>query len=105
MKHTQLAAAALAAILGGLAITQSAVAEITRGELIAQTCLACHGSKGTGPDDTIPSLADGYPRLLMLQNMKAFRDGTRAATVMNRHALGYTDEEIDLLADFFDQRR
>jgi cytochrome subunit of sulfide dehydrogenase len=67
--------------------------------------MACHGSRGAGPDDSIPSLADGYPRLLMLQNMKAFRDGTRAATVMNRHALGYTDEEIELLADFFDKRR
>jgi cytochrome subunit of sulfide dehydrogenase len=105
MKHTQLAAAALAAILGGLAITQSALAEVTRGELIAHTCMACHSAEGAGADDTIPSLAEGYPRLLMLQNLRAFREGTRAATVMGRHARGYTDEEIELLADFFDQQR
>ncbi|WP_018954841.1 c-type cytochrome [Thioalkalivibrio sulfidiphilus] len=105
MKHAKLAAVALAVSLGGLAVSQSALAEVTRGQLMAKTCLACHGSVAGGPDATIPSLVNGYPRQLMIQNMKAFRDGTRAATVMNRHALGYTDEEIALLADYFDTTR
>lgn len=105
MKYTQLAAVALTATLGGLMVSQSALAEVTRGELMALTCLACHGSVGTGPDATIPSLSRGFPRDLMIQNMRAFRDGTRAATVMDRHATGYTDEEIQLLADYFDARR
>jgi sulfide dehydrogenase cytochrome subunit len=105
MKHARMAAIALAVSLGGLAVSQSAVAEVTRGQLMAQTCMACHGAVSGGPDATIPSLANGYPRQLMIQNMKAFRDGTRAATVMSRHALGYSDEEIELLADYFDTTR
>lgn len=105
MKHTRLAAVALAATLGGFATAQTTLAEVTRGELMALTCLACHGSVGSGPNDTIPSLVNGYPRQLMIQNMRAFRDGTRASTVMNRHARGYTDEEIELLAAYFDTRR
>jgi len=105
MKHAKIAAVTLAISLGGLVTSQSALAEVTRGQLMAETCLACHGSVGSGPNDTIPSLANGYPRQLMIQNMKAFRDGTRAATVMNRHARGYSDEEIELLANYFDTRR
>ena len=31
--------------------------------------------------------------------------GTRPATVMNRLAKGYTDQEIDALADYFSKRK
>lgn len=105
MKHTRIAAAVLVATLGGVAASQNAVAEVTRGALMAQTCLACHGAVGTGPDATIPSLVHGFPRPLMMQAMQGFRDGTRPSTVMGRHARGYTDAEIAIIADYFDALR
>jgi cytochrome subunit of sulfide dehydrogenase len=105
MKHTRLAAIALAVSLGTLAVSQSALAEVTRGQLMAQTCLACHGAAGTATDATIPTLAHGFPRQLMIQTMHGFRDGTRPSTVMGRHARGYTDAEIEIIADYFDSLR
>ena len=36
-----------------------------------------------------------------LRALKDFKSGARPATVMHQHAKGYTDTEIDQLADFF----
>jgi cytochrome c553 len=33
--------------------------------------------------------------------MKAFRDGTRPATIMHQLAKGYSDEQIELMAEYF----
>ena len=33
--------------------------------------------------------------------MNDFRSGNRPSTVMGRHAKGYTDEEISLIAEYF----
>jgi sulfide dehydrogenase cytochrome subunit len=66
--------------------------------IMAQNCYTCHGPKGVSPG-TIPSLhnlrANNIAELL-----KAFRDGTRPSTVMGRHAKGYTDEQIQALAEY-----
>jgi cytochrome c553 len=36
--------------------------------------------------------------------MRAFRDGARPATVMHQIARGYSDQQIDLMADYFSRR-
>jgi cytochrome c553 len=36
-----------------------------------------------------------------MQQMKAFRDGSREATVMKKHANGYTDAEFEAMAKYF----
>lgn len=70
---------------------------VDRGELLANSCFSCHGYDGQVSDAKIPSLAN-YPASMIVSQMKAYRDGTRVGTVMDRHAKGYTDEEIELLA-------
>jgi sulfide dehydrogenase cytochrome subunit len=84
----------------GLSMLVSAPAmAIERGEIIATTCFSCHGYEGKNTGSAIPSLAN-YPASLIVSQMKAFRDGTRQSTVMNRHAKGYTDEEIEAMAKY-----
>ncbi|MFN2308388.1 MAG: cytochrome c [Gammaproteobacteria bacterium] len=78
-------------------------AEISRGEILASTCFACHGTDGKSPG-AIPSIY-GPPAETLYHNMKAFQDGTRPATVMGRHAKGYTDEELRLIADYLSSIR
>lgn len=73
--------------------------EVTRGAIIATTCYTCHGTKGVSPG-AIPSINDISPDRIM-RTLKEFRDGTRASTVMGRHASGYTDDEIADVAQFF----
>lgn len=90
-----------AIILGGVLMTSQASAEASRSAVLASTCFACHGTDGKSPG-SIPSIY-GFPAQIMEMQLRTFRDGTRAATVMDRHAKGYTDEDISLIAEYLSQ--
>lgn len=77
----------------------SQAVEITRGTMLSNSCAACHGTHGKSPG-SIPSI-NGKSVAFLTQALKDFRSGTRSSTVMGRHAKGYTDEEIDLIAQHF----
>jgi cytochrome subunit of sulfide dehydrogenase len=72
------------------------------GQVAAQTsaaaCSGCHAPQSDGP---IPSLA-GRPAQDIVAAMVAFRTGERAATLMDRIAKGYSDEETRDIADWFE---
>jgi cytochrome c553 len=70
---------------------------------LAATCAACHGTDGRSTTKEVLGLA-GLPKEHITSQMRAFRDGTRAATVMHQIAKGYSDQQIDLLADYFSRR-
>ncbi len=76
--------------------------EITRGAILSSSCAGCHGTDGASPA-AIPSIA-GKTAEFIENAMLDFRSGKRPGTVMNRHASGYTDEEIRLIAEFFATR-
>lgn len=94
MVSVALAAGALAAV-SVPAIAQDAVA----GRNLAQTCTNCHGTGGFAIGG-MPSLA-GVDRGHLVRQMRDFRDGKRAATIMHQIARGFTDGEIELIAGFF----
>src|SRR6266852_3438795 len=66
---------------------------------MASTCAACHGTNGQSAGG-IPTLA-GLPKSYFIKQMQDFKSGARAATVMNRHAKGYSDAQIEQLAEYF----
>lgn len=68
---------------------------------LAASCAACHGTDGrAAPDSSVPGLA-GIPREQLAAQMRAFKSGSRPATVMNQLAKGYSDSQIDQLAGYF----
>jgi len=69
------------------------------GQTIGLTCLACHGDAGQGAG-AIPPLA-GRPADTLYQALIDFKAGKRPATVMDRHAKGYSDEELRAVAEYF----
>jgi len=69
------------------------------GRDIAATCANCHGTDGRSRG-AIPTLA-GQDAAVIVQGMKEFRDGRRAATVMQQLAKGYTDVQIEAAAAYF----
>lgn len=73
--------------------------DITRGVMLSNSCAACHGTDGKSPG-AIPSI-NGKSSQFISQALHDFREGKRPATVMGRHATGYTDDEIKLIADYF----
>lgn len=87
-------------LLAALAGAESALAaDNNQGRNWAATCTGCHGTQGRS-EGGMPRLA-GLEKSLVVKAMKEFKAGTRPATVMHQHAKGYTDEQIDRIAEFF----
>lgn len=67
----------------------------------AATCAACHGTDGKAIAGGAMLRLAGLEAGFIAEQMRAFRDGKRAATVMHQIAKGYSDEQIAALAAFF----
>jgi cytochrome c553 len=93
---------ALAAAIGLVSIVAAAAAwaEPPAG---AAACSGCHpaSARVTSP---VPRLA-GLDRATLAKAMQDFRSGQRPATVMDRIAKGFTDEEIQAIAAWYATQR
>jgi sulfide dehydrogenase cytochrome subunit len=69
---------------------------------LAASCAACHGSNGNAISGNA-ELA-GIDGAYFTAQMLAFKEGSRPATVMQRHAKGLDIDEINLLADYFSKQ-
>ena len=87
---------ALAAAIGVASIAAAvASAEPPTG---ATSCSGCHpASRVTSP---VPRLA-GVDQAAIVRALQEFRSGQRPATVMDRIAKGFTEDEIQALAAWF----
>jgi sulfide dehydrogenase cytochrome subunit len=75
-------------------------ADMDAGRRLYATCAACHGTDGKPvAGSSLPPLA-GQPREILASSMKAFREGSRPATIMHQIAKGYTSEQIELIAAY-----
>jgi len=63
-------------------------------------CATCHGTLGLGNTPDAPHLA-GQPRVYLVTQLKAFRSGARRHEVMSVIAKPLSDEDIDVVADWF----
>ena len=66
--------------------------------MLTASCAGCHGPDGKSPG-AIPSIA-GLSAEHISVSLQEFRSGARPATVMGRHAKGYSDEDIAQIAEF-----
>lgn len=90
----------LAASFSGIASAQDASSALHM-RTTAAMCANCHGTAGKAADGSgVPSLA-GTPRETMIAQMKAFKDGSRPATVMHQLAKGFSDVQIEQIAGYF----
>lgn len=80
-----------------LALAGNAAA--ANGERLYATCAACHGTAGAGKGDALPVLA-GQPKDALVASMRAFKAGTRPATIMHQIAKGYTEQQIEEIAAY-----
>ena len=90
-----------------LCLASSALAQADAGKdalyvkSLAATCANCHGTNGKAVDgSTVPSLA-GLGKAYHIEQMKAFKAGTRPATIMHQISKGYSDAQIEALATYF----
>lgn len=71
--------------------------------VLASNCANCHGTLGNA-QGAMPSLA-GLQKTFIIEQMRAFRDGKRPATIMHQLAKGYSDQQVELIADFFSRQK
>ena len=83
--------------IGAALLSVSAFAA-DKGMVLALSCASCHGTNGASPG-SIPRI-QGRSAEYIEKAMLQFKAGERPATVMNRIAKGYTDEEIKLLSAY-----
>jgi cytochrome c553 len=88
----------LAAAIGVASIAAAAVAS-AEPPAGAASCSGCHPAspRVTSP---VPRLA-GLERTAIVRAMQDFRSGQRAATVMDRIAKGFTDDETEAIAAWY----
>jgi cytochrome subunit of sulfide dehydrogenase len=91
--------ASLAAILVGLSASASAQAPVPPG---AAACSGCHAPARLG-SPVVP--INGRPAPEIVQAMQEFRSGQRAATVMDRIAKGFSDDEARAIAAWLAAQR
>jgi sulfide dehydrogenase cytochrome subunit len=76
------------------------IAEVDpRVEVLSLSCAGCHGTDGKS-SGIIPSIYGKSPDYIEAA-LKDFKSGARYSTVMGRHAKGYSDEEIHMIANYF----
>ena len=97
MTNQRAAIAAGAAIAATLAAGPAAAQDA--GRYLAGNCANCHGTDGVSAGG-MPSLA-GQPKAYMVGQMQEFKAGKRPATIMHQLSKGYTDQQIEMLAEFF----
>ncbi len=90
-----------AMLLGSvLLLGSSAVMAAPSASMLANTCAGCHGTNGASVGPASPTIA-GKSAEYLKEVMASYKSGDRHATIMNRIAKGYTDEEIALMADYY----
>lgn len=72
-------------------------------EMMANTCAGCHGPNGSSNGPVTPTIASISVDYFIL-SMKDYKSGRRPATVMDRIAKGYSDEDIAAMAKYFQQK-
>lgn len=72
---------------------------VDQGHFLASMCFICHGYRGQG-SKRVPAL-DDHTAKEIVEYMQGFKTGEESSTIMGRHAKGYTDEEIRLIAEFY----
>ncbi|HXH03723.1 MAG TPA: cytochrome c [Candidatus Competibacteraceae bacterium] len=70
------------------------------GKAKAAACAACHGPEGVSPNPEWPNLA-GQKEKYLINQLKAFKSGTRSNPMMSPMATPLSDTDIEDLAAYF----
>lgn len=71
---------------------------------LAATCANCHGTNGKGVEGSAVTGLANLSVEYIKTNMIWFKTGQRPATVMHQLSKGYTDEQIDIIANYLGKK-
>lgn len=71
--------------------------------VLARTCNGCHGVGGVSAGQAMPSIG-GLSKTYLSRIMKQWKNDERSAITMSRVVKGFSDDEIDALADYYSKQ-
>jgi len=71
---------------------------------LAATCANCHGTDGKGVVDGGMPLINNLTSGQMLEKLKGYKSGALEGTIMPQLAKGYTDEQLETIANQLGKR-
>lgn len=90
----------LSLFLSALIALPASAADAAAGEQKAAVCAGCHGPKGVSSNAQWPNLA-GQQSAYLVNQLKAFKDGSRTNPMMQSIVASLTDDDINNLAAYF----
>ncbi|GAB6053552.1 hypothetical protein JCM17960_23720 [Magnetospira thiophila] len=100
-KRSALYGVALAVVFAIAGASSAKAEDMARAELLAANCYNCHGPKGESLG-IIPGLSD-IKASRMIGYMSDYKGDNKVAPIMNRIAKGYSDKEIEAIANYFEK--
>jgi cytochrome c553 len=95
MTRLPLVAATILALAAPVALAQDA----NLGRNLAATCANCHGTNGNARGDMKPLAGVAAGKIVAM--VADFKSGNQPATIMHQIAKGYTDQQIQVIAEYF----
>ena len=93
----------LAAAIGIVSIAAATVVSAAEPPPGAAGCTGCHPTSSRVQSPV--ARLNGMDRAAIVRAMQDFRSGQRTGTVMDRISKGFTDPEIQTIADWFARQR
>jgi YVTN family beta-propeller protein len=100
MHTTRKGAAILLVVMAVASGSAFAKGDAARGKGEAEVCMTCHGPGGMSLSDTFPNLA-GQKYAYLVEQLEAFRGGTRVNPLMSQQARSLSSRGIEDLAAYF----
>ncbi|SHE23521.1 c-type cytochrome [methanotrophic endosymbiont of Bathymodiolus puteoserpentis (Logatchev)] len=82
----------------------TATTNVAAGKAKSAPCAGCHGEDGNSMMPLFPKLADQNEEYLV-QQMEAFKDGTRTDAVMGAMVAGLSTQDMQDIAAFYEQQK
>lgn len=98
--YNKINAALLAAVVFGVSSSALAEPAIPSETMLANNCNGCHGPEGASKGPSIPSVG-GLNKEYFIGIMEAYRKGTAYSTIMGRVVAGYSEDEVEKMADYY----
>ncbi len=98
---TGIAVAVAAIAFSVTAYADSHVKKLPDTLILVSNCFNCHGTNGVSVG--IIDELDSMSAKRLAKKMREFRSGAKAGTIMTRIAKGYSDAEIDVIANYIEK--
>lgn len=72
---------------------------LSQGELLSLSCASCHGTDGKSVATT--SYIAGLNKSSLYQTLLDYKYGKKEGTIMQKHAKGYSDAQLEQIANYF----